>query len=219
MKSGLLSKKAGPYRFIRKHTDMDKSDKNIYWIDYFDARTQTMNGPVFYFFNDQFILVKKIKGVTGRWVNNRWEIEKAKIQTLVSENDYRFEKMDRVSIDIPETPEMFIKKIKKPEDMSYGELKRHAEKVRAEGYDNTADMVNLYRKLAFPFITAVLSLFAIPIGLWEKINSIPLSITIGIAACFMLYLVRVLQGYRASQGYYPRFFVHGPQISSFHWQV
>lgn len=166
-----------------------KSNNNIYWIEYFDAKSQTMKGPEFYFFNDQFILVKKIKGETGRWVNNRWKIEKAKIQTLAGENDYRFEKLDQVSIDIPETPEMFIKKIKKPEDMSYRQLKRHAQKVRAEGYDNTADMVNLYRKLAFPFITAVLALFAIPIGLWEKINGIPLSITIGIAACFLLYLV------------------------------
>ncbi|NLD35577.1 MAG: LPS export ABC transporter permease LptG [Desulfatiglans sp.] len=166
-----------------------KSDNNIYWIEYFDAKSQTMKGPVFYFFNDQFILVKKIKGETGRRVNNRWEIEKAKVQTLAGENDYRFERLDQVSIDIPETPEMFIKKIKKPEDMSYGQLKRHAQKVRAEGYDNTADMVNLYRKLAFPFITAVLALIAIPVGLWEKINGIPLSITIGIAACFLLYLI------------------------------
>lgn len=166
-----------------------KSKNNIYWIGYFDAKTQTMKGPVFYFFNDQFILVKKIKGETARWVNNKWEIEKAKVQTLAGENDYLFERLDKVSIDIPETPEMFIKKIKNPEDMSYGQLKRHAEKVRAEGYDNTADMVNLYRKLAFPFITAVLSLVAMPIGLWEKINGLPLSITIGIAACFLLYLV------------------------------
>lgn len=166
-----------------------KSNNNIYWIEYFDAKSQTMKGPVFYFFNDQFILVKKIKGETGRWVNNRWEIEKAKVQTLAGDNDYRFEKLDRISIDIPETPEMFIKKIKKPEDMSYGELKRHAEKVRVKGYDNTADLVNLYRKIAFPFITAVLALLAIPIGLWEKINGIPLSITMGIAACFLLYLV------------------------------
>lgn len=166
-----------------------KSNNNIYWIEYFDAKSQTMKGPVFYFFNDQFILIKKIKGETGRWVNNRWEIEKAKIQTLEDENDYSLEKLDQVSIDIPETPEMFIKKIKKPEDMSYGQLKRHAEKVRAEGYDNTADLVNLYRKLAFPLITAVMALIAIPIGLWEKIKGIPLSITIGIAACFLLYLV------------------------------
>jgi lipopolysaccharide export system permease protein len=182
-----------------------KSNNNIYWIEYFDAKTQTMRGPVFYFFNDQFALVKKIKGETGRWVNNKWEIEKAKIQTLAGENDYHFEKSDKVLIDIPETPEMFIKKIKKPEDMSYRQLKRQAEKVRAEGYDNTADLVNLYRKLAFPFITAVIALLAIPIGLWEKINAIPLSIAIGIAACFLLYLVMGFAGAIGLAGILPPF--------------
>ncbi|MBN1905957.1 MAG: LPS export ABC transporter permease LptG [Deltaproteobacteria bacterium] len=182
-----------------------KSKNNIYWIEYFDAKSQTMKGPVFYFFNDQFILVKKIKGETGRWVNNRWEIEKAKVQTLAGENDYRLEKLDQVSIDIPETPEMFIKKIKKPEDMSYGQLKSHTEKVRTEGYDNTADLVFLYQKLAFPLITAVLALLAIPIGLWEKINGIPLSITIGIAACFLLYLVMAFASAIGRAGILPPF--------------
>jgi lipopolysaccharide export system permease protein len=165
-----------------------KSKNNIYWIEYFNAKTKTMEEPVFYFFNDQFILTKKIKGETGRWVNNRWVIENARIQTLEND-DYRIEKIDMLSLNIPETPEMFIKKIKKPEDMSYAQLKRYAEKVRAEGYDNTAELVNLNKKLAFPFIAAVLALIAIPIGLWEKINGIPLSITIGIAACFLLFVV------------------------------
>jgi lipopolysaccharide export system permease protein len=165
-----------------------KSKNNIYWIKYFNAKTKTMEEPVFYFFNDQFILIKKIKGNTGRWVNNRWEIEKASIQTLKND-EYRIEKIALLPLNIPETPEMFIKKIKKPEDMSYGQLKRHAEKVGAEGYDNTSDLVNLNKKLAFPLISAVLVLIAIPIGLWEKINGMPLSITIGIVACFLLYLI------------------------------
>jgi lipopolysaccharide export system permease protein len=181
-------KKQDPTGFYESTQIWYKSDNNIYWIKYFDAKTKTMEKPVFYFFNDQFILIKKIKGETGRWINNRWEIENASIQTLKND-DYLIEKTALLPLSIPETPEMFIKKIKKPEDMSYGQLKRHAEKVKAEGYDNKADLVNLNRKLAFPFIAAVLALLAIPIGLWEKLNGIPLSITIGIAACFLLYVI------------------------------
>lgn len=181
-------KKHDPTNFYVSRQIWYKSKNNIYWIKYFDAKTKTMEEPVFYFFNNQFILVKKINGEAGRWVNNRWEIENASIQTLKND-DYLIEKVALLPLGIPETPEMFIKKIKKPEDMSYGQLKRHAEKVGAEGYDNTADLVNLNRKLAFPFIAAVLALLAIPIGLWEKINGIPLSITIGIAACFLLFLI------------------------------
>lgn len=165
-----------------------KSKDNIYWIKYFDAKNQTMKEPVFYFFNNQFILIKKIKGETGRWVNNKWEIENASIQILKN-GDYLIQKVALLPLSIPETPEMFIKKIKKPEDMNYGELKRHAEKVGAEGYDNTADLVNLNSKLAFPFITAILSLLAIPIGLWEKINGIPFSVTIGIAVCSLFIVI------------------------------
>ena len=59
------------------------------------------------------------------------------------------------AVKIPETPETFITKKRKSENITYAELKRHAKKQKEEGYDNTADMINLYMKISYPFMCVV----------------------------------------------------------------
>ena len=181
-------KKQTPAGFFGGTQIWYKSKNNIYWIKHFDAKTNTMDEPTFYLFDDQFHLTKKINGETCKWENGIWEIENARVETLEKDDTYSIKKVDRILFNIPETPDTFIRNMQKPEDMSYTQLKKHAEKIRAEGYDNTADLVNLNRKIAFPFISVVLAILAIPIGLWDKSHGIPLSITIGIGTCFLLWV-------------------------------
>ncbi|MGD9162462.1 MAG: LptF/LptG family permease [Desulfobacteraceae bacterium] len=163
-----------------------KSKNSIYWIKHFNTETKTINDPVFYFFDDQFNITQKISGETCRWIDGVWEIKNAKILTLEKDNTYSTTKQSRCILKIPETPETFITKKRKSENISYAELKRHAEEDKAEGFDNTADLVNLYMKLSNPFMAVVLALIAIPLGLWEKINGIPLAVTLGIFTFFIL---------------------------------
>lgn len=174
-----------------------KSKNGIYWIKHFDAETKTVNDPIFYFFNDQFNIAKKVSGETCRWLGESWEIENAKILTLEKDNTYSHVIKHRYQLDIDETPDTFITKRRKPEDMSYEELKKRAEKTRAEGYDNKATLVNLYMKFSYPLIGVVFSLIAIPIGLWEKTEGIPLSVTLGMLTIF---LFRVVMGYARALG-------------------
>ncbi len=182
-------KKHSPEGFYGSTQIWYKSKNNIYWIKYFDAKTKTMKGPTFYLFDDQFHLTEKIKGKTCQWKNGVWEIKNAVIQKLKSDGTYSLKKLDRILFKIPETPATFIRKMKEPEDMNYAELKKHAERARAEGYDNTADLVNLYSKISFPFITTVFAILAIPIGLWQKLSGVPLSVAIGMAAGFLFWVV------------------------------
>ncbi len=165
-----------------------KSKNSIYWIRHFDANTKTINDPIFYFFDDNFNLSKKVSGETCRWMDGVWEVENAKIQTLEKDGTYSTIKQPGYLLKIPETPETFITKRRKPEDRNYAELKKRAEKVKAEGYDNTADLVNLHMKLSYPFMCFVFALIAIPLGLWEKIKGIPLSVTLGIFTIFLFFV-------------------------------
>jgi lipopolysaccharide export system permease protein len=88
-------------------------------------------------------------------------------------------------LEIPETPETFIRKIKEPEDMSYQQLRKYAETVKNEGYDNTGYLVDMDLKLAFPLISLVLALMGIPIALELKIGGMPLAIAVGVGLCFL----------------------------------
>jgi lipopolysaccharide export LptBFGC system permease protein LptF len=46
--------------------------------------------------------------------------------------------------------------------MTYGQLKRYVAQLQAGGYDVMRYMVELQRKIAFPFVTIVMTLLAVP---------------------------------------------------------
>lgn len=190
-------KKESPASFYGNTNIWYKSGNNIYWIKYFNVITKTMQDPVFYLFNNQFQLIKKIEAEKCVWKNGVWVVENGVMQTWKHDDTYRVSKFKSILFKIPETPATFTQRMKEPENMTYNQLKKHAEKVKAEGYDNTSDLVDLDFKLSFPLISAVFILIAVPIGLSKGITGIPLSVTIGISICFLFY---VIMGFSRSLG-------------------
>jgi len=47
---------------------------------------------------------------------------------------------------------------KKSEEMNFKELYAHIRRIESEGYDATAQRVDLYAKFAFPFVCLLLSI-------------------------------------------------------------
>jgi lipopolysaccharide export system permease protein len=161
----------------------------IYWIRNFDSRKQIMESPSFYFFDKTFRLTKKIDGRTGLWEKGRWTIKDGIVQEATEEGNYQLRRFDSLHLELPETPDAFRKGLKKPEEMSYWRLKRYAEMVRQEGYDNARYLVDMNIKIAFPFIILVLVIIGIPIALGLKGGGTPLAVSAGIGVCFLYVLV------------------------------
>ena len=61
-----------------------------------------------------------------------------------------------------EPPAYFKSDEPAPEQMTYGQLKRYVARLRAGGYNVVSHMVALERKVAFPFVTVVMTLIAVP---------------------------------------------------------
>ena len=181
-------KKQDPNRFYGSDQIWYKADNSIYWIKHFDFDKKIMQKPTFYFFDEGFQLIRRIQGEKGIWRNHAWEIEDVIVHEAQPDGSYNLTKLDNLFLEIPETPDTFIRKIKKPEDMSYLQLKKYSNRVRNEGYDNTRYRVDMNIKLAVPFICLALALFGIPIALNLKIGGIPLAIFLGIVLSF-LYMV------------------------------
>jgi lipopolysaccharide export system permease protein len=181
--------KQDPTRFYGSNQIWYKSSDAIYWIKHFDSTGKIIQDPTFFFFDKAFRLTKRIEGKRGIWENGTWRIEEGIVQSLHEDGDYIFSKFKDLFLEIPETPDTFMRKIKDPEDMSYQQLKRHAETVGNEGYDNTGHLVDLNIKLAFPFISLVLAIVGIPVALKLKRGGMPLAITIGVGLCFLYMLI------------------------------
>ena len=174
-----------------------KGEDAIYWIRYFDPQKKSMEDVTFYFFDDSFQLVKRIDARKGIWTGDKWRIREGIVHIARNGGDYQLKRFDEIDLALPEQPEDFIRTIRQPEEMSYWELKRYAEKIRREGYDPTAYLVDMNIKLAFPLINLVMVLIGIPIALGLKRGGTSLAVSLGVAVCF-LYLVTL--GFARSLG-------------------
>ncbi|MFC1531982.1 LPS export ABC transporter permease LptG [Thermodesulfobacteriota bacterium] len=180
--------KQDPTRFYGSDQIWYKSSNAIYWIRHFDNDRKIMQNPTFFFFDNDFRLIKRIDGKRGIWKDGVWKIEEGIIQMAQKDGDYKSTKFHELLLKIAETPDTFVRRIKQPEDMSYQQLKRYSDRVRSEGYDNTRYLVDMNIKVAFPFISLVLAILGIPIALLLKTGGIPLAVAIGVGLSF-LYMV------------------------------
>jgi LPS export ABC transporter permease LptG len=88
-----------------------------------------------------------------------------------------------------ESPAYFGTEAPKPEFMGYTELREHLEVLRASGFDVVAEEVAVARKLAFPFVTLVMTLIAIPFGVTIGRSGAMGGIGVGIALAITYWTV------------------------------
>ena len=185
--------KRDPTQFHGINQKWYKGADAIYWMRRFDYANQSMEGPTFYFFDDSFHLIKRIDGQRAVWKQGRWAVEKGIVQEIAPDGGYRTEKFETLLLPLEETPETFLRSFgedkQSPEDMSYWQLKRYAQRVIMEGYDNTEYVVYMNYKIAFPFIILIMVIMGIPISLKLEKAGIPLAISVGVGLCFLYMLV------------------------------
>ena len=144
-----------------------------------------MDWPTLYFFDNSFRLIKKIDGRRGSWKDGRWKIEKGVVQEMVDNGEYTIKKFNVLYLDLPETPNTFRKSMRKPEEMSYWQLKRYAKGVHSEGYDNTRYLVDMNIKTALPMVSLIMVFIGIAISLVLKGDKTPMTVSIGMGICFV----------------------------------
>lgn len=166
-----------------------RSPNAIYRINIFDHKKRTMENASFFFFDDRFRLIKRIDCRRGVWENGRWRLEDGVVQVIGDGGNYDVKRFHHLLLRIPEPPETFVKEEKRPEQMSYWQLQRYAERIGQEGYDNTKYLVDLYVKTAFPWAVLILAIMGIPISLAGFCDRVPLALAAGIGICFVYMLV------------------------------
>jgi len=198
-------KKQDPTRFYGSAQIWYKSSDAIYWIKHFDSAKNIMEAPTLHFFDKNFKLFKRIEAKRGIWKDGTWNMEDCIIQEIQTDGTYNIRRFDNLSLDIPETPDTFRKRAKQPEEMSYSQLKEYSETVKNEGYNNTEYLVDMGVKIAFPFISFVLTLLGIPIALELKIGHIPLAVSAGIGLSFLYYVILGVSSALGHSGIFPPF--------------
>ncbi len=160
---------------------------SIYQIRSYDGRKRTIEGLSIFFFDKDFTLRKRIDATKAIWSEEGWLLSDGLVQEIQADGSRRSMKFTSQLVHLPETPDNFERAMKSLEEMSFWGLRDYTRKIRQEGYDSTRSEVELNTKMAFPFISLVLTFVGIPLAFKKRRGGIPLSITIAIGISF-LYL-------------------------------
>lgn len=91
-----------------------------------------------------------------------WQARSGWTRTFAADLTVReFTRFDDRALSL-ETPETFVTEAPPPAQMNYAQLRTYVADLRAAGYDVREDEVALYRKIAFPFVTIVMTLIGVP---------------------------------------------------------
>ena len=141
-------------------------NNEIYYYQIFDPDTDHFGGiSIFEFDPNTFQLTRRIHAERAHWEEGlkKWVFETGWVRTLrgASIQDYRTFDVATFN-ELREDPSYFKKEVKQSSEMNYEELRRYIDDLQQSGFDTVRLKVQLQKKIAFPLITLVMAVLAIP---------------------------------------------------------
>ena len=142
----------------------------IFYYQAFDpVRNIFANITVFEFQPGTFTLSRRIYAESAHWdaaaghweFENGWERVFANGDTVTNYHNFQESSFG----EIHETPVYFKKEERPSQEMSYSELANYIHDLQQSGFDTTPLRVQLNRKLAYPLLTLVMAILAVPFSL------------------------------------------------------
>ncbi len=142
---------------------------DIYYYQFFDPDRDVFGGvSVFQFDPHTFQIAHRIAADRAHWSNSmrRWVYEEGWERSLNGSAIENYHKFDAATYpELAEAPAYFKKEVKQSSEMSYDELRRYIYDLEQSGFDVVRLRVQLQKKIAYPLITLVMAVLAIPFAL------------------------------------------------------
>lgn len=162
----------------------------IFYYQFFDPdRNIFDNLTVFEFQPGTFNLTRRIFARSVRWDDklNQWVFEDGWQRTFAGESITSYQPFTLATFpEIHEQPSYFKKEELQSQEMSFTELSRYIRDLEQSGFDTMRLRVQLNRKLAYPLMTLVLAILAIPFSLFagKRGGIAGIGTAIGVAICY-----------------------------------
>ncbi len=144
-------------------------DSTVYYYEFFDPdRNLFGNISVFQVDPHSFQMIRRIHAARAQWNEGlqKWVFEQGWTRIFRGEAIEDYKTFDVATFeDMKEPPSYFKKDVVQSSEMNYKELGRYIEDLKQSGYDVVRFRVQLQKKFAFPIITLVMMVLAIPFSL------------------------------------------------------
>ncbi len=142
---------------------------DIYYYQFFDPDRDVFGGvSVFQFDPHTFQVTHRITADRAHWSEQmgRWVYEQGWERSLNGSAIENYRQFDAATYpELAEAPAYFKKEIKQSSEMNYEELRRYIHDLEQSGFDVVRLRVQLQKKIAYPLITLVMAVLAIPFAL------------------------------------------------------
>ena len=164
-----------------------KRENTICNIGFFDAKRDVMKDVSVIELSEQHSITKRYDMKEAVWTNGGWVFNDVVERTFGAEGVTGKKSYASLTGLIDEPPSVFKIVERNPEEMSYTELRRYISRLQRNGHDITRYLVDLYNKIAFPFINVIMVLTAFSVGLrYSKTKQVSKGVFSGISVG-MLY--------------------------------
>ena len=156
-------------KWISGQQDSVGEPARIFYYQFFDADKNVFaNLTVFEFQPGTFQLSRRIFASSAHWnpAIHQWEFENGWQRTFQGDSISGYEPYTLSAFpEIREQPVYFKKESRQSQEMSFSELRDYIRDLQQSGFDTMRLRVQLNRKIAYPLITLVMAIFAVPFAL------------------------------------------------------
>ena len=141
----------------------------IYYYEFFDPDQNTFaNITAFEFDPNTFELTARVHASRAHWSPelNKWIFEQGWERTFRGSAIQSFHEFDASTFPtLIESPGYFKKEVRQSSEMNYQELRRYIADLQQSGFDVVRLRVQLQKKFAYPMITLIMAILAVPFSL------------------------------------------------------
>ncbi len=141
----------------------------IYYYEFFDPDQNTFVNITAFQFNPQtFELTARVHASRARWSEklNKWIFEEGWVRTFHGSDVQSFHRFDAETFPtLIEPPGYFKKEVRQSSEMNSHELRAYIADLQQSGFDVVRLRVQLQKKFAYPLITLVMAILAVPFSL------------------------------------------------------
>jgi LPS export ABC transporter permease LptG len=165
---------------------------NIYYYPFFDSEhDQFGNLNIFEFDPQTFQLTRRIHADRAHWDSGlkRWVCTQGWERTLRGAAIDSYRTFDVTTFpSVSEPPAYFKKEVKQSSEMNYEELRRYIRDLQQSGFEVVRLQVQLAKKIAFPFITLIMAILAVPFALsvGKRGTVAGIAAAVGVAAAYIV---------------------------------
>jgi LPS export ABC transporter permease LptG len=179
----------------------------MFYYQFFDPMTGGFaNLSIFEFDRSSFAITRRIFASRAFWngATNSWTFENGWRRDFEGATETQFQQFKFASFpEIHEEPGYFTKETRQSQEMSFGQLDQYIRDLRQSGFDTMRLRVALWHKLAYPLVSIVMAVLAIPFALSMGRRGSLTGIAVAIAVALTYWVVDGLFGAMGDVNYLP----------------